>query len=304
MSKSLAIGALATALALAIGLAGFAQDKQAEKKPPQGKVKVAAVHRLDTITGMEVKNTQGEDLGQIEDLVMELNSGDIRYAALSFGGFAGLGDKLFAVPWNKLTFKFGEDESYFILDIPEEKLKRAPGFDQNKWPDTADEKWAQEIDTYYGSRREGTREPAPVREPDKAKPGRLTYDAVYRGATIVGMEVKNDSDKDLGTINELVVDLEKGRIRYAALSFGGFAGLGDKLFAIPWKALRFRHEGTDKHFVLNVTQEQLKDAPGFDENAWPNTGDPRWSREIDEFYRVPAEREAKRPQEREPKRPE
>lgn len=333
MKTLFAYGAVAVA-ALALSSLSFAQapvqeedgfkaaakenptDKDKAKAGEAGgqKIQVQQVFRLSTLNGMPVRNTQGDDLGKIEDLVIELNRGDIRYAALSFGGFASVGDKLFAVPWKKLAFKFGEEDSYFIVDVTEDQLKRAPGFDQDRWPDVADPNWSKQVDAFYGAsttRDRTDRDAAETRKRDEdaaesradepkrtretAKPGELVHDAVYRAENITGMEVKNDRGEDLGSIHELVIDIKAGKVRYAAVSFGGVLGLGDKLFAVPWNVLKFHHRGTDKHFVFNVSQDVLKDAKGFDENHWPNVGDPRWSHEVDETYRSSTEREARRP---------
>lgn len=285
MSRFFVTNALAFVLAFGGAQGVPAQEKganESESRRTESKVQVQTVFRMNTITGMAVRNKQGDALGQVEDLVIDLNAGDIRYAALSFGGFASLGDKLFAVPWKAMTFKFGEEDSYFIVDVTEEQLKRAPGFDQDKWPDMADPAWSKEVDAFFGAKAAARTE---RKTADAAPPGKLVYDAVYRGTNITGMKVKNDRDQELGSINELVVDIKSGKVRYAALSFGGVLGLGDKLFAIPWSALKFMHAATDKHFVLHVTPERLKEAEGFDEDHWPNTGDPRWGREIDEFYK-------------------
>jgi sporulation protein YlmC with PRC-barrel domain len=296
-----------TLAASSLGLAQQKEDKpqatanEDKEQNREQRVVVQSVFRLSTIDGMPVRNSKGDDLGKIEDLVIELNSGDVRYAAVSFGGFASIGDKLFAVPWKKLAFKYGEEDSFFILDTTEQQLKRAPGFDQNKWPDVADPAWAKEVDAFYGTGTarsdkdadDAPQEPKPTKE--TAKPGELVYDAVYRGANITGMEVKNDRGEDLGSINELVIDIKAGKVRYAALSFGGVLGLGDKLFAVPWNVLKFEHRATDKHFVFNVNPQVLKEAEGFDENQWPNTGDPKWGRSVDEFYKRSTEREAGRP---------
>lgn len=270
---------LCTALTgLLLGGVAFAQDeptKDNARSEAGKKVKVQSVFRLDTITGMSVHSPRGEELGGIEDLVFDLKTGKIRYAALSFGGFASLGDKLFAIPWKELTFKFGEEDSYFVIDATEDELSKAPGFDQDKWPDTADPNWSKTIDAYYAQRKtngDDGRE-NPKRAKDAVKPGKLTFDPVYRGANLTGMEVRNKAGEDLGTIHEVVVDVKEGTIRYAALSFGGTLGLGDKLFAIPWKKLTFMHEASDKHFVLNVSKEQLERAKGFDQDHWPAEAD-------------------------------
>ena len=80
-------------------------------------------------------------------------------------------------------------------------------------------------------------------------------------STIEGTPVQNQAGEDLGEINELMIDLEKGRIAYAVLSFGGFLGLGDKLFALPWEALTMSAGGD--FFILNVSRERLEQAEGL-----------------------------------------
>lgn len=111
---------------------------------------------------------------------------------------------------------------------------------------------------------------------------------IARGSTVAGMTVKNEQDEELGTINDVMIDLGTGQIRYAALSFGGVLGIGNKLFAVPWHALKYRHASDkSRHFVLDVDKERLKVAPGFDKNNWPDFGNPKWSISVDEFYGAP-----------------
>ncbi len=100
-----------------------------------------------TIIGDNVRNPQGEDLGKIEELMIDLDTGRIAYAVLSFGGFLGMGDKLFAIPWSIL--KLSASEHKFVLDVPKEMLEKAPGFDKNNWPDTGDRRWQEQIYSYY-----------------------------------------------------------------------------------------------------------------------------------------------------------
>lgn len=89
-----------------------------------------------TLIGDPVKNYDGDDLGKIEELMIDLQSGRIAYAVLSIGGFLGIGDKLFAIPWELLTVN--QEEKCFELDIDEETLENAPGFDKDNWPETND----------------------------------------------------------------------------------------------------------------------------------------------------------------------
>ncbi len=105
--------------------------------------------RLSTssLTGNEVRNADGEDLGKIEDFMIDTATGEVNYAVLSFGGFLGIGDKLFAVPLQAM--RLDTDNEAFVLDESKERLKNAPGFDKNHWPNSADEKWYNDVRSYY-----------------------------------------------------------------------------------------------------------------------------------------------------------
>ena len=105
---------------------------------------------------------------------------------------------------------------------------------------------------------------------------------VLSASTLKGNSVVNAKDEKLGTIEELMIDLNKGRIAYAVLSFGGFMGMGDKLFAIPWSALTL--DTVEKRFVLEVKKELLEKAPGFDKDSWPNMADQTWGAKIYSYY--------------------
>jgi sporulation protein YlmC with PRC-barrel domain len=101
------------------------------------------------IVGEAVVNRQNESLGKIHELVIDAKEGRLAYAVLSFGGFMGMGTKLFALPWG--AFEFASDGNKLILNVDKEKLKTAPGFDQDtKWPDFADRTWGDSIYNYYG----------------------------------------------------------------------------------------------------------------------------------------------------------
>ena len=102
-----------------------------------------------TLLGDKVTNASGEDLGEIKELMIDPQSGHVAYAVLSFGGFLGMGDKLFAIPFSSLRLR--PDEENFMLDVPKERLKNAPGFDKNDWPNVSDRTWGLEIHTYYGA---------------------------------------------------------------------------------------------------------------------------------------------------------
>ena len=101
-------------------------------------------------------------------------------------------------------------------------------------------------------------------------------------ATITGDEVCNRKDEKLGTIQDIMLDIQTGTIRYAVLSSGGFLGMGNHLFAVPWSALEL--DTAHKRFILDVDVERLKAAPGFDKDAWPNMADSTWNSTVDSYY--------------------
>ena len=103
----------------------------------------------DTLNGNDVYNSDGEDLGDIKEFMIDMASGKIAYAVLSFGGLLGMGDKLFAVPWAALTLDTVEKR--FTLKVPKTVLKDAPGFDQDRWPAMSDKTWASGVHKFYGT---------------------------------------------------------------------------------------------------------------------------------------------------------
>lgn len=106
----------------------------------------------------------------------------------------------------------------------------------------------------------------------------------FKASNVIGKGVKNPTGKELGQIEEIVLT-QDGTVGYAVLSFGGFLGLGDKYFAVPWKALRLNE--TQDRLVLAVGEEKLQNAPGFDKTDWPDVSDPEWILAVHEFYGVP-----------------
>jgi len=105
---------------------------------------------------------------------------------------------------------------------------------------------------------------------------------VLSASALKGDQVVNQQGEDLGKIEEIMIDLDHGRVAYAVLSFGGFLGMGDKLFAVPWQA--FAVDTAQKRLVLNADKELLKKATGFDKDNWPNMADPDWGTKHCGYY--------------------
>ena len=122
----------------------------------QGKIKKTdpdkkfrRVLSASTLKGDKVRNSAGEDLGVVDELMIDLGSGRIAYAVVSFGGVLRMGNKLFAVPWNAM--QVDEDEKCLILNIDKRTLETAPGFDKDNWPDMADVSWGSSVYKHYGA---------------------------------------------------------------------------------------------------------------------------------------------------------
>ena len=106
--------------------------------------------------------------------------------------------------------------------------------------------------------------------------------ALMGADTLIGDDVVNGNNDDLGEIKEIMLDMQTGQVAYAVLSFGGFLGMGNKLFAVPWQALHL--DTVNKRFVLNVDKDRLQNAPGFDKDSWPDMSDVQWASNIHSFY--------------------
>jgi len=107
---------------------------------------------------------------------------------------------------------------------------------------------------------------------------------VMAADTLEKNRVVDPAGDDLGTIDHIMLDMMGGRIAYAVLAMGGFLGMGEKLFALPWSALTL--DTRRKCFVVGIDKERLKAAPGFDKDHWPMMGDPQWATSIHSYYGI------------------
>jgi sporulation protein YlmC with PRC-barrel domain len=101
------------------------------------------------VVGRKVVNIRGENLGKVEEIMIDAVPGRVAYAVLSFGGFLGLADKLFAVPWRSLNYD--QQQEAFVINADKTLLEKAPGFDKSNWPDLADTNWRASIYSYYNA---------------------------------------------------------------------------------------------------------------------------------------------------------
>jgi sporulation protein YlmC with PRC-barrel domain len=128
--------------------ATFAQEGSTSAPPPSASLPEATLLRSSFLFSYQVRSPQGEDLGKIEEIIIDMELGRVAYAMLSFGGFLGLGNKWVPVPWDALVLQ--ADKKVLVLKIDKEKIQKAPNFEPTTLPDLANRQWGAVIHTYYG----------------------------------------------------------------------------------------------------------------------------------------------------------
>jgi sporulation protein YlmC with PRC-barrel domain len=199
------------------------------------------------LIGANITNAKSESLGEIQDIVLDSGNQRIAYAVVAFGGFIGLGEKYFAMPWRLLEVsQLGPDEKLRVsLGLDRDTLKSAPGFDKSKWPDMANPTWAKQVDDYYRARNEkahpeGAAEPKGTGVDGKSGVDRAPGSKAFvhrRLSKLIGMDVVDLQRKKLAEVEDLVVDTKVAAIDGTVLSFGGVLGMGEHLALVPSEAL-------------------------------------------------------------------
>ncbi|MCC2604930.1 PRC-barrel domain-containing protein [Planctobacterium marinum] len=119
-------------------------DKKAETTASDA---VINIQPLSVLTSSEVRNKDDQKLGKLKELMIDTKSGKTIYAVMSFGGFWGMGEKLSAIPWSAIGFN--NIDKRFVLDIEVGRLKAAPSFYKDKWPNMNDINWVKKVNTFY-----------------------------------------------------------------------------------------------------------------------------------------------------------
>ncbi|MEZ0245977.1 MAG: PRC-barrel domain-containing protein, partial [Methylophilaceae bacterium] len=118
----------------------------------------------------------------------------------------------------------------------------------------------------------------------KMNQAQVFINAPLKASDMIDTDVVSPQGDSLGEVREVVIDPNTGRVAYAVVSFGGFLSVGEKLFAIPFKALKYNWD--ENEYVLDVSKEQLEEAPGFDEDNWPTMSE-QWNRDVHKYYELP-----------------
>jgi sporulation protein YlmC with PRC-barrel domain len=112
----------------------------------------------DTLIGDHVHNLKNEHLGTVKEIMLDMQTGRVSYVVMASGGVLTIGEKLFAVPWEALTLDTANHR--MTLNIDKDRIENAPGFDTDNWPDMANQAWASEVHSYYGTSAANTSQSA------------------------------------------------------------------------------------------------------------------------------------------------
>ena len=304
-------------------VSSFAQDTPKPKttRPGPAREQVAQARRAGQLNGaakssellgMTVNNYQGEKLGKVEEIAVDVESGRVVQVIVSTGGFIGMGDTLTPVPPGALHHDV--TNKLLHLNADREKLKNAPRFELSNWAGASDTGYLSSVYHYFGEapafdfvreepvNREGQRNPdgspnpVTTRKPDGISvPDRLSTDSptliptarltqVQRVSKLIGTSVKNLQEEKLGKVDNILVDLASGHVVAVIISSGGFLGLGDELSAVPPTALRFTSER--KVLQLDASKAMLSSAPHFKANQWPDFAQTGYAGDVYRAYRI------------------
>lgn len=235
------------------------------------------------LIGCSLANDKGENVGTLEDLVLDSGHRRIAYAVVAFGGFLGIGSKRFAMPWHRLAFgdlAAGHGVSV-SLDVAREDLTAAPGFDKGNWPDFADLRWAALVEAHYRPGRAPEQLARFVAEaPARVdaghgvdRPATAEDVAHHRLSQLIGMDVVDARHEALASIEDLVVDVRRGTIDGVLLAFGGVLGVGERFVLLPADTLVLDVE--EDVFVLASHRERLE-MMAVPVGTWPALDSDEW----------------------------
>ncbi len=204
--------------------------------------------RASALLGYNVNNLAGENIGEIDDLLIDVETGQILFATLEYGGFLDLGDRRVPIPLAGLSWL---SDGELALNIQEQQLESLPDLDSN-WPNVADPTWNDSIVNYWTDL--------------SINPGNAASDSqtIMYVSNLIGYDLGNVDAQ--GSINDLLIDLSQGRAVHVIIDYGGL--FDDNLTALPFSAVDVSVEGDAYVFTPNVDMQALQNAPSLNRDAF------------------------------------
>lgn len=218
--------------------------------------------RASAIIGKEVRNPQGTNIGKINDLIVDMNTGDVRYAILEFDPGVFQGERLFAVPTNQLRMAADRDE--LVYNMTRDKLERT-AVNRADWNRTwRDPNYLANLDKTWG-----------VVQPSRGA-------RAHRVSDLLNQDVKSRQGNKIGEIEELVINMANQKVHYAVLEFDPSWAAPEKFYAFPLSA--FNRTGTRDDLVLDVDRSKIQAMKAFPGSRYTSLNDPAWVVDVDRYF--------------------
>lgn len=202
---------------------GGQSQQQAQQQQQQQQQQNIRDMRATEVIGATVRDQQGQDIGDVQDLIVDAGNQRVDYAILAFGGMLGFGEKLFAYPMDRFQATASGDEKELRLNVSQQELENAPGFDRSNWPTFGMGGYRGEVDKHFGR---------------TAKAG----GDLVRMSELLDTQVSDSSGSEVGQINDVVVSVTNGQVRFVALEPSDDLNMGDRLVMLPMNAIRATNE--------------------------------------------------------------
>lgn len=275
---------VAMLLMLSAGSVAQEQEKEREKvgKEKQKKAEATSILRHDDIMDQTVRDQEGQEVGQVQDVLIGLPDGQIRYVAFSSDELVEGENQWAALPWAAFQVTHqpqqqegqqqptGKQEGKIAIElqISPQLVRQAPTFEENSnWPASVDQTYLAQLEEEVGKERIelGFRGPAEGREGEAEHTGRLSG--------LPGLSVWTSTAEDaeeVGDIEHFMFDARQGKVAFVTVGAGGFLELGENVYAVPLETLGAHpaaEEGEDPYFTLKISPQQLEQAPQVQDDA-------------------------------------
>jgi hypothetical protein len=222
-----------------------------------------------TLLDYNFENADGDVSGEIEDIFVDMSSGEVLFVPIEYGGFLELGDTDIVLPLN--AFKIGE-EGELVLNFDEAELSNYPDMGDN-WPDLNDPAWDDDINAFWTGLGIG-----------HAADFSAATTNVIRASELIGYAVA-DLGSGAGSVEDMIIDLGTGKATYVLVNFGA-AGTEDSVYAVPFSAFNLEERGDSFIFNADISTDTFANAPRFDRGVYvPGEPlDPTWRDDFDTFW--------------------
>ena len=229
------------------------QQQQSQQQPEQQQSSSFAQQqqdelRVSELQGMKVNDSKGEEIGDIEDVVIDLQSGRVHAAVVEFGGVMGVGGKSYAFPLSE--FQPGKTQDQLVLNVDKQKLENTEGFAKGQWPEMGDEYWGrvggqQQATSGQSGDAQSSAGAGATQSQSQAGSRKL-----IRASDVIGKEVQDKSGEEVGEVKDMTVSLQDGSLKDVTLTLKG--GGEAKTQATDLTA------GLDDKLVISTSADQLK----------------------------------------------